>query len=171
MQDETYAVDALVDLAPPVPKNNLDDLGSGGGSGGFSAPPMPARQPFQYPGYPQQAPGHPAGAGAAAPYPPLPTQNMSEKDLLKFNDGPPPYVPNDPAASSTTSSTASAPPALPSGTESALDLPELPTVPCDTPTHSATSADHDDTDKKDKDDEDIDFDDLTRRFEALKKKK
>merc|ERR1712045_969863 len=31
MQDETYAVDALVDLAPPVPKNNLDDLGNGGG--------------------------------------------------------------------------------------------------------------------------------------------
>ena len=50
-----------------------------------------------------------------------------------------------------------------------LDLPKLPTVPSDTPTHSATGSL--DEKKNNDEDEDIDFDDLTRRFEALKKKK
>ena len=95
-------------------------------------------------------------------------------------EGPPPYFSNDPSAS--------APPAtnfanlssqnedknpiqnLPtSGGASNLDLPELPTVPSDTPTHSATGSL--DEKKNNDEDEDIDFDDLTRRFEALKKKK
>ena len=49
-----------------------------------------------------------------------------------------------------------------------LDLPELPAIPGDTPTHG-NSPDGDD--KKDDDEEDPDFDDLTKRFEALKKKK
>ena len=83
-------------------------------------------------------------------FPPGPasSQNLSEKDFLRMNEeGPPPYFPNDPSAS--------APPAtnfanlssqnedknpiqnLPtSGGASNLDLPELPTVPSDTPTHS-----------------------------------
>ena len=56
-----------------------------------------------------------------------------------------------------------------SGGASNLDLPELPTVPSDTPTHSATGSL--DEKKNNDEDEDIDFDDLTRRFEALKKKK
>ena len=76
-------------------------------------------------------------------------------------EGPPPYFPNDPSAS--------APPAtnfanlssqnedknpiqnLPtSGGASNLDLPELPTVPSDTPTHSATGS----LDEKKNNDED-----------------
>ena len=51
-----------------------------------------------------------------------------------------------------------------------LDLPELPEIPSDTPTHGNTP-DLGDDEKKELNDEDIDFDDLTRRFEALKKKK
>ena len=42
-------------------------------------------------------------------------------------------------------------------------------MPSDTPTHSATGSL--DEKKNNYEDEDIDFDDLTRRFEALKKKK
>ena len=76
LQDEAYAVDALVDLAPPTP--NMNDLdsninpggssGSGGnnGVGGFAYPPM------------QNPPGYSYPPGAAA-YPPAP-----------INSGPPP---------------------------------------------------------------------------------
>ena len=49
-----------------------------------------------------------------------------------------------------------------------LDLPELPGVPLDTPVHERSCSPN--GTKKDEE-EDIDFDDLTRRFEALKKKK
>ena len=54
---------------------------------------------------------------------------------------------------------------LPSVTDSKLDLPDLPTVPSDTPPNDTTP------DQKNDEDDDLDFDDLTRRFEALKKKK
>jgi len=192
LQDEAYAVDALVDLAPPPPnKNDLDSNSNPGGSsgnggnnggGGFTYPAMPIP-----PGYP-----YPPGAAAYTPPPapmnsgppppgPSSSQNLSEKDFLRMNEeGPPPYFPNDPSAS--------APPAtnfanlssqnenknpsqnLPTpGGASNLDLPELPTVPSDTPTHSATGSF--DEKKNNDEEEDIDFDDLTRRFEALKKKK
>merc|ERR1711902_182674 len=105
------------------------------------------------------------------------SQTLSEKDLLRLNEGPPPYFPQDPSAS--------APPkasdnnsevkakldndptkSLPSVSDSKLDLPDLPTVPSDTPPHDSTP-----DQKNDENDEDLDFDDLTRRFEALKKKK
>jgi len=49
------------------------------------------------------------------------------------------------------------------------DVPELPGVPDDTPV--AGLDDSDDEDRKGGGDEEIDFDDLTKRFEALKKKK
>ena len=128
--DETYAVDALVDLAPNVPTNNLDDGKGGGFGGGHAAPPLPQQNgnwfhellrhnidfteffsciiAFQYPpqnppGYPQQnqAPGAPfvypppAAAPGAMAYPPPPqsSQTLSEKDLLRLNEGPPPYFP------------------------------------------------------------------------------
>ena len=51
-----------------------------------------------------------------------------------------------------------------------LDFPELPGVPNELPSIPKTPDDDDET-KKPSNDEDIDFDDLTRRFEALKKKK
>ena len=50
-----------------------------------------------------------------------------------------------------------------------LNLPELPTVPSDTPTHFASGSF--DEKKNNDEEEDIDFDDLTFRFEALRKKK
>jgi len=191
--DEAYAADALVDLAPNVPTNNLDDGKGGGFGGGHAAPPLPQQNAFQYPpqnppGYPQQnqAPGAPfvypppAAAPGAMAYPPPPpqsSQTLSEKDLLRLNEGPPPYFPQDPSAS--------APPkasdnnlevkakldddptkSLPSVSDSKLDLPDLPTVPSDTPPNDATP-----DQKNDENDDDLDFDDLTRRFEALKKKK
>ena len=101
IQDETYAADALVDLAPNVPTNNLDDGkggnsghsggGGGGGQGAFQYPPQnpppayppPQQTPFVYP---------PPGATAYPPPPPM-NQNMNEKDLLRLNEGPPPYFP------------------------------------------------------------------------------
>ena len=46
-----------------------------------------------------------------------------------------------------------------------LDLPDLPAVPSDTPLGGNTPQ------GGPGDDDDIDFDDLTKRFEALKKKK
>ena len=102
IQDETYAADALVDLAPNVPTNNLDDSkggnsghsggGGGGGQGAFQYPPQnpppayppPQQTPFVYP---------PPGGAAAYPPPPPMNQNMNEKDLLRLNEGPPPYFP------------------------------------------------------------------------------
>lgn len=55
------------------------------------------------------------------------------------------------------------PPVTPSNPGANLNLPELPSVPSDVPTGSVSgsSVNFDD----------IDFDDLTRRFEELKKKK
>ena len=50
-----------------------------------------------------------------------------------------------------------------------LNLPELPTVPSDTPTHFASGSF--DEKKNNDEEEEIDFDDLTFRFEALRKKK
>ena len=203
IEDEAYAVDALLDLAPPVPnKNDLDgnnSSGGGGGGGGFAAPPMPhqsQQQAFAYPppvqqppGYPQAPNPYPYPQGGATAYPPPPmnsvphTQNLSEKDILSMNEGPPPYFPSDPSASAPPPRTSEEPsnnqsndpsrsvPAA-SGVNSNLDLPELPTVPNDTPTHARTpDNDAGDDEIKKNDEEDIDFDDLTRRFEALKKKK
>merc|ERR1711902_349492 len=97
-------------------------------------------------------------------------------------EGPPPYFPSDPSASAPPPNTTSVSnnfqiedpsKSVPSSSAGAsnLDLPDLPTVPSDTPTHSASGSINDDMKKKDDEDEDIDFDDLTRRFEALKKKK
>lgn len=103
---------------------------------------------------------------------------------MSFDEGPPPYFPPDvkstinPNEASTASDPANSTAAAPENKEEKmpdekipdlpatgnLDLPELPGVPADTPVHGNTP------DGKD-DDDDIDFDDLTRRFEALKKKK
>jgi len=190
LQDEAYAVDALLDLAPPTP--NMNDLdspghpghpggssGSGGnnGGGGFAYPPMHNPPGYSYPPGAAAYPPPPANSGHPPPGP-ASSQTLSEKDILRLNEeGPPPYFPSDPSAS--------APPSNPMDSSivqnqnpskslsmsgaSNLDLPELPTVPSDTPTHSSGTGS---IEKKNlDDDEDIDFDDLTRRFEALKKKK
>jgi len=190
LQDEAYAIDALVDLQPPNPiKNDLDtNSNPGGGSGnsgnngggGFAYPPAaPVQNPpgYSYPPAPPAAayipPPAPVNPG---PPPPGSSASLSEKDFLRMNEeGPPPYFPNDPSASAPPANLSQNQnpnkglPAPSSGGASNLDLPELPTVPSDTPTHSGSGSI--DEKKNLDDDEDIDFDDLTRRFEALKKKK
>ena len=52
-----------------------------------------------------------------------------------------------------------------------LELPDLPGVPSDSPAHGNTPDNGKGGENGGEDDEEIDFDDLTRRFEALKKKK
>jgi len=187
-QDEVYTADNLLDLgpAPPPPnKNDLDNNGSGGegGGGGFSAP------PFQYPAaasppggaaYPPAAALYPAappnilGGGPPQPFayniPQQPAhepdENLKKSDLnmLDLDEGPPPpyFPPDQPKdVGPHAQQPPSAPSSLPKG--DLLDLPDLPAVPGDTPVGGNTP--------QDGPDDDIDFDDLTKRFEALKKKK
>jgi len=197
-QDEVYSADNLIELTPnlpAIPKNDLDDnnsKGGGGGGGGFTAP---APAPFQYP-----AAAVPPAPGASA-YPPAPPQdapqpppfqyyvppqapespnsNVERKSKLNMLDddeeggGPPPYFPpdhlhQDGAQQQPQAPAASAPPPLAPPAESTpgfLDLPDLPAVPVDTPLGSKGGSPDENKD------DDIDFDDLTKRFEALKKKK
>ena len=173
----------------------------GGGGGGFvePIPAVPAAAPFSYPAVNQ--PGIPPPPGQAAPYPPgqpshpmggavggypylnqqpsniaapppfqynipnvrpdSPNDNIESKDMLNISgdSGPPPYEPEDEVKKNMN---VQAPP--PATNPDFLDLPDLPSVPVDTPVGGNTPA------SNDKDD-DIDFDDLTKRFEALKKKK
>jgi len=198
-QDEVYSADNLIELTPnlpAVPKNDLDDNNAkGGGGGGFSAPPSAnygggAPAPFQYP------PAAPAGASAYppappqdAPYPPpfqyhvppqapgSPNSNVERNTKLNMLDeeeeggGPPPYFPPDhlkqDGSQQQPPAPASAPPssAPPASSPGFLDLPDLPAVPVDTPLGSKGASPDENKD------DDIDFDDLTKRFEALKKKK
>ena len=166
---------------------------TGGGSGGGFTAPAPA--PFQYP-----AAAVPPAPGASA-YPPAPPQdapqpppfqyyvpaqapespnsNVERKSKLNMLDddeeggGPPPYFPpdhlhQDGAQQQPQAPAASAPPPLAPPAESTpgfLDLPDLPAVPVDTPLGSKGGSPDENKD------DDIDFDDLTKRFEALKKKK
>jgi len=170
-QDEMYSADNLIELAPPPPpinKNDLDNVGGNMGGGGFAAPPA---QAFQYPNI--------GGGGAAAQNPnisapppfqynippqapgPGPQHHSPDINDLDEANGPPPYYPTDKPPM-----TSSAPPpaSAPTG-GNVLDLPDLPAVPSDTPLGGNTPQ------GGPGDDDDIDFDDLTKRFEALKKKK
>ena len=86
--------------------------------------------------------------------------------------GPPPYFPPDhlkqDGSQQQPPAPASAPPssAPPPASPGFLDLPDLPAVPVDTPLGGSKGGSPDENK-----DDDIDFDDLTKRFEALKKKK
>ena len=79
--------------------------------------------------------------------------------VFSGGSGPPPYYPEYPEKP-TNNLNQNNGPRLSSPD---LEFPELPSVPADTPLDGNTP--HDD------EDDDIDFDDLTKRFEALKKKK
>jgi len=195
--DETYAADSLIDVgpAPPLPNKCEFDLGPPAGgqaayppqNPGFTyPPPVQPQQPGIYPNAaagassaPFQYPGGAVG-GASVGQPPVVNNNL-EKNLLGFDEGPPPYFPPDVKTPPSASNLSNAPQNdldNPSGGEppknsndagsgsGGLDLPELPGVPVDTPVHEPSPSEG----NKDND-EDIDFDDLTRRFEALKKKK
>jgi len=160
-QDEVYVADNLIELAPGVPtagKNNLDEDDEnnrgGAGGGGFVSP------PFEYP-----APAPPPSTLYPSTQPPpqpfqynIPPEDQVAKKMNDLDEGPPPpYFPPDKE-----SGELQQPPSNPSAPKDALELPDLPAVPGDTPVGGNTPQD---------DDEDIDFDDLTKRFEALKKKK
>ena len=132
--------------APPAQAFQYPNIGGGGAAApnpNISAPP-----PFQY-NIPPQAPG------------PGPQHHSPDINDLDEANGPPPYYPADKPPM-----TSSAPPpaSAPTG-GNVLDLPDLPAVPSDTPLGGNTPQ------GGPGDDEDIDFDDLTKRFEALKKKK
>uniref|UniRef100_A0A8C4ZK01 IST1 homolog n=1 Tax=Gadus morhua TaxID=8049 RepID=A0A8C4ZK01_GADMO len=124
--------------------------GGGGGGGGFSAPgmgmpmPMPMGMPMPMPmGMPMHMPSEPYG-------PPVGTYG----DHFPVGGGKPPQLPTCPPTYESVTST------------QFYDnnaLPELPSVPDTMPNssvggHTTSSSD------------DIDFDDLSRRFEELKKK-
>ena len=186
------------------------------GSGGAPYPPAGATGGAM--AYPP-----PGGAmGGPSPYPPANKPDMSKEfpsDAGEASgvlpnlgdDGPPPaYFPPD-LGPSQTNPAPSSPlnPGPPSAPKNNLDLPELPSIPMDSPARgnvdfvahlqprefvsnilqltanfscnllvsvsgNTPGDDEDDDDKKggaNDQDEDIDFDDLTKRFEALKKKK
>jgi len=175
-QDEIYSADNLIELAPGVPsKNDLDNnSGGGGGGGGFTAP-MQYPAPGGATAYPPPAqpyqPGPYLTDGAPPPFsyniPPQvaagsPDDNSMTKGGLNVLDdsAPPPYFPPDHPEQNTPTTSAPPPTTLPD----MLDLPSLPAVPIDTPLGGNTP-------QGGGEDDDIDFDDLTKRFEALKKKK
>lgn len=166
--------------AAPPPFNYPTPHGAGfpaipGQAGAAGGPPMYPSAGVPFPvGYPPAATGGfplppppsqaaPLPPGASAPFnynipaarPESPNDNVESKEELNISDGsgPPPYEEekkrDQPAAHQVSKA-------------DLLDFPELPSVPADTPVGSNTPQD---------DDDDIDFDDLTKRFEALKKKK
>merc|ERR1711902_58888 len=151
-------------------KNDLDNDGGNVGGGGFAAPPSfvsntAPQQPFQYPNI--------GGAGPSPNIsaPPPFSYNIPPSDPQHDNSSaPPPYFPPEVQKQDLSLETPVAPgpsdgaAAKAGGGAGHLDLPELPPVPSDTPLGGNTPQDAGD-------DDDIDFDDLTKRFEALKKKK
>ncbi|XP_052845523.1 IST1 homolog isoform X2 [Drosophila gunungcola] len=146
--------------------------GGGGGGGGACAAPQPMQPPppFAY-NIPPNQPAPPAV---------LPPKCAEEKDLnTNFinrpkpeNDPPPRYTSINPVNLQNANKPKPQPrsklppgnPTLPSAPP-ALDFPSLPNVPNDLPDIPGAGAE-----KKD-DEEEIDFDDLSRRFENLKKRK
>ena len=137
------------------------------------------------------APG--AGANvypAASVYPTDQAGPLPDKSQMNFDEAPPAYFPPD--MSSSTPAAAQPPPPVPTprnnldrsdsiedntkkpapsasvGSAGGFNVPELPEIPNDIP---AAQDDDDDEGGAGGGDEEIDLDDLTKRFEALKKRK
>nr|XP_046245441.1 IST1 homolog isoform X2 [Scatophagus argus] len=128
--------------------------GGGGGGGGFSAPPMHMHMPMPMPMPMPPAFNYPPPNGADQFNAPVGTYSNFAHSM---GGGQPPQLPTSPPTYESAVG--------PSPNTKLFDnsaLPELPSVPDTLPTSSiggnATTSD------------DIDFDDLTRRFEELKKK-
>ncbi|KAM7424262.1 hypothetical protein PAMA_000550 [Pampus argenteus] len=130
--------------------------GGGGGGGGFTAPAMPMAMPMPMPmGMPMPtAFNYPISKGAEPMNAPIGTYDNFQHPM---RGGQPPQLPTSPPTYESAVG--------PSASSQLFDnnaLPELPSVPDTLPTTSfggnTTTSD------------DIDFDDLTRRFEELKKK-
>ncbi|XP_017121916.1 IST1 homolog isoform X5 [Drosophila elegans] len=188
MQEEQPQQPHLIDLSD---RNNLS--GGGGGAAppqmgfiGYPAMPQlpdmpmpPSTKPFNYPPFGGSGGGGGGGGACAAPQPMqppppfaynippnqpappavLPAKCAEEKDLnTNFinNANKPKPQPRSKLPPGN--------PTLPSAPP-ALDFPSLPNVPNDLPDIPGSGAE-----KKD-DEEEIDFDDLSRRFENLKKRK
>ncbi|XP_011682268.2 IST1 homolog isoform X3 [Strongylocentrotus purpuratus] len=136
--------------------------GGGGGGGGMPIAQMPSAPP------PQPQPQ--AQAQAPTPYPPAVHPGMAyppqHAPPYEFHDSnPTPYPP--PAATNTPTQPPVMPPSQPPTSQLPSDsIPNLPAVPINSfPPLDATVG------GKSAGGEDVDFDDLTRRFEELKKKK
>uniref|UniRef100_A0A3Q1JMN8 IST1 homolog n=1 Tax=Anabas testudineus TaxID=64144 RepID=A0A3Q1JMN8_ANATE len=160
-----YEPDAMVrpevcpgEEADLIDVDNDKKSGGGGGGGGFSAPPaavmpmampMPMHMPMPMP----TAFNYPPPKGAEPFNGPVGTYNNFQHPM---GAGQPPQLPTSPPTYESVS---------PGPSSQVYDnnaLPELPSVPDTLPTSSLGG--------KTNTSDDIDFDDLTRRFEELKKK-
>eukprot|EP00088_Acartia_fossae_P064117 TRINITY_DN7880_c0_g1_i12.p1 TRINITY_DN7880_c0_g1~~TRINITY_DN7880_c0_g1_i12.p1 ORF type:complete len:400 (-),score=136.14 TRINITY_DN7880_c0_g1_i12:377-1576(-) len=144
--------------AAPMPPNNMASPYPPAPGGGY--PPVPGTAGAAPPpaAFNYNIPNIPGGAR-----PDSPNDNVESKDDMLNISGesgpPPPYEQEEDVKKNMN---VHSPP--PAANPDFLDLPELPSVPVDTPVGGATPS-------QDNKDDDIDFDDLTKRFEALKKKK
>jgi len=173
-----YGAPSAVSGVPAIPPNPAfpapvsappfmyPEMGSGGYNPEFSVPPPPGKSAPLPP-----ATGGDSLNGAAGLPPPAfnynipparpdsPEENIESKDDLNISggSGPPPYDQDEPKKDLRVQHDPS---------PDSLGFPELPSVPSDPPIggHSSTTP-------SGPNDDDIDFDDLTKRFEALKKKK
>jgi len=181
-QDEAYLGDGMLINFNDL--NNKGDPGSGpsggGGGGGFTQPPMPAATGFNLPAVPTDGAGPPPmgfvdpallKAQEAAAYPPPNPANIPQP----YNSAniPQPYNPysvdNNPEKPLNTNFNYPTPtPAPRSNVDDALNLPDVPggfNLP--SPGGSAVGPPPPANPPED----DTNFDDLTKRFEALKKRK
>lgn len=166
--------------------------GGGGGGGVAAAAAAPPHVPFNYPNLSGAAgaaapyPYPPAGAGAGGGFNIPPAGGMEDAPPAYFPPDmekpplapgvdpqpPPPVQRHDSVEDNTARGGAAAAAAGGGGGGGSADFPELPGVPDDAPVQGGSD---DDEVKKGggggDDDEEIDFDDLTKRFEALKKKR
>ncbi|GAB0091684.1 IST1 homolog [Sergentomyia squamirostris] len=174
-----HADGVLIDLSD---RNNLDGgIPQPPGFIGFPQPPPlpqmpqpPTRKPFEYP----NMSGGSSGGASAPPFtyniPPNPPGSSSEKKDLNINTDfvdnerhslPPPYStisPDDNLQNSAKPKPQPRSKMPPDMGDSSQGFPNLPNVPSDLP---------DIPDDPREDNDEIDFDDLSRRFEELKKKK
>ncbi|XP_018785854.1 PREDICTED: IST1 homolog isoform X7 [Bactrocera latifrons] len=194
MQDETPNVAEV--QAHLIDLSDRNNLGGGGAVGpppqmGFigypSLPPLPdppVAKPFNYP--PPYGQGSEAGgAGGGHPQHPFsynipPTQSSYEqKDLntsfinrpKPYDDPPPRYTSINPVNMQDKNKPKpqprqKLPPPGPSAPPASSDIPNLPNVPQEMPDMPS-----DENKPNNTDNDDIDFDDLSRRFENLKKRK
>lgn len=128
-------------------------------SAGYPGVPYPGQEPPN--NFNNVAAPPPAFNYNIPPRPDSPNDNVESKDDLNISggSGPPPYEQDEPKKDL---GHAGQPPP-PAQNPDFLGLPDLPAVPADTPVGGNTPGNQDD--------EEIDFDDLTARFEALKKRK
>lgn len=143
-QDEVHTADKLlIDLGLSQPEDENPKCNPGIGGGMAVQPPASAPPPFNYP-YPQPSSNAPpAYPGNSGPVPGMETRSSHD-----YPPAPIGFIINQPNKPKTGDDLFPDLPAVPSNT-----LPDLGSTP--------------NTDTN----EDVDFDDLTRRFEELKKKK